>query len=170
MRIYLIGMPGSGKTTLGYGLAKHLNMPLVDMDKVIEEKEGRKIADIFAKDGESYFRDIERLVLHEVSKQENVVISCGGGVPCFFDNADYMNSKGDTVFIDVSPTQLFERMLMSGNAAKRPLLNGKENEALLKELQDKLSYRRQFYTKAKKTITGDCLQVEDLILAINAQG
>lgn len=163
MLIYLIGMPGSGKTTLGRELANSLNLSLIDMDLVIEEKEKCSIPDLFSKNGENYFRDIERLVLHEVSQKDKAIISCGGGAPCFFDNIEYMNRHGKTIFIDVSPEELFNRMNSSDNAAKRPLLNGKTENALLQELKDKLAYRKQFYNQAQTILTGDNLQVQDLL-------
>ena len=162
MLIYLIGMPGSGKTTLGIGLAKSLGISLVDMDKEIEDREQKSIPSIFANEGESYFREIEQLVLHEVSKQDNVVISTGGGSPCFYDNINYMNQHGKTIFIDVSAEELAKRMKTKGSTAGRPLLQGKQNDALLQELKEKLTQRYPFYNQADKTLTGDSLQVADL--------
>ena len=86
MRIYLIGLPGSGKTTLGKQVAKALNLTFIDMDEKIEQTEGKSISEIFSKEGEAYFRDIERAMLHQVAQEENCIISTGGGAPCFFDN------------------------------------------------------------------------------------
>ena len=79
--IVLIGMMGCGKTTVGKLLAQHLNRPLVDTDALIEQREGRSIPDIFARDGEAYFRALELDLCRELSEQDSLVIACGGGLP-----------------------------------------------------------------------------------------
>lgn len=89
---------GSGKTTLGKAFAKAAGLEFIDLDWYIEERLHKTISKIFAEQGESGFREVERKLLHEAGDFEDVLIACGGGTPCFFDNMDYMNQAGDTVF------------------------------------------------------------------------
>ena len=95
LRIILIGYMGAGKTTVGKALAKELGIPFYDLDWYIESRMRKKVSQIFAEKGEEGFRKIEHNMLHEVAEFENVVISCGGGTPCFFDNMDYMNQQAE---------------------------------------------------------------------------
>ncbi len=97
-RVFLIGYMGAGKTTLGKALSKKSGLTFIDLDWYIEERYHKTIQQIFADHGEEGFREIEKNMLHEVSEFEDVIISTGGGTPCFFDNMDYMNSVGETVF------------------------------------------------------------------------
>jgi shikimate kinase len=90
---FLIGYMGSGKTTLGKQLAKKLNLQFVDMDLFIENRYHKSISEIFKEKGEDGFREIERRTLQEIAGFENVIISTGGGLPCFFDNMDLMNKS-----------------------------------------------------------------------------
>lgn len=159
MRIYLIGLPGSGKTTLGKQVAKALKLSFIDMDDAIEQSEGKSISDIFSKEGEAYFREIERAMLHQVAKEENCIISTGGGAACFFDNIDYMNKTGVTVFIDVSPEELTNRVSKGKN--KRPLLDGVNS--LLEEISAKHKQRMPFYAKAQLHIKGDSIQFGEIL-------
>lgn len=160
MKIYLTGLPGSGKTTLGKQLAKALNLNFVDLDEEIEKVENRTIPTIFETEGEDYFRKIEQQELHKSASLENVVISTGGGAPCFFDNAEFINANGTSVFIDVSPQEIAKRVSKGPN--NRPLLNGVNS--LEEEITTKRSQRLPFYSKATHTLTGDRLQVKDLLL------
>ncbi len=166
MRIYIVGLPSSGKTTLGRPLAKHLGLDLVDLDHWIEEEENCSIPNIFKYKGEDYFRQKEKEALHEVSKRDNLLISTGGGVPCFFDNMKFMNNKGITLFLDVSAQELYKRMTQNNGTEDRPLLKGKEADVLLKELEDKYKTRFPFYNEARLRLKGDNIQSEHLIEAI----
>ena len=96
-RIFLIGYMGSGKTTLGKAFAKAAGLEFIDLDWYIEERLHKTISKIFAEQGESGFREIERKLLHEAGDFEDGLIACGGGTPCFFDNMDYMNQAGASV-------------------------------------------------------------------------
>ena len=108
-RIFLVGYMGAGKTTLGRALANELGIPFIDLDNYIEKRYCKTISQIFAEKGEEEFRNIERRMLHEVGEFEDVIISTGGGTPCFFDNIEYMNGQGTTVFLDVPVERLFIR-------------------------------------------------------------
>ena len=141
---------GAGKTTVGKQLAKALNLLFYDLDWYIETRMHRKVAQIFAESGEEGFRAIERNMLHEVAEFENVVISCGGGTPCFFDNMDYMNRQVDVIYLKAKPEVLYKHLMMG--KTERPLIKGKSHEQLLDFINQQLEKREPFYTKAKYTL------------------
>lgn len=145
-RIILIGYMGAGKTTLGKALARQLNVDFCDLDWFIEERYHRTIQQIFDEKGENGFREIERNMLHEVAEFENIIISCGGGTPCFFDNIEFMNSKAKTVYLKASPETLFQHLKMGKN--ERPLLKNKSDEELMQFITSSLAQREPFYSKA----------------------
>lgn len=155
-RIFLIGYMGAGKTTLGRALAKELGIQFIDLDSYIEERQCRSVAQIFAEKGEEGFREIERRMLHEAGEFENVIISTGGGTPCFFDNIEYMNSQGTTVFLDVPIERLFIRLSIARK--KRPLIMNKSDEELRNFIGEQLEKRLPHYTKAKQKFTADHLE------------
>ena len=109
-RIFLIGYMGAGKTTLGKAFAREMSLNFIDLDWFIEERFHKTVQQLFLERGEDGFRELERKMLHEVAEFEDVVVSTGGGTPCFFDNMEYMNDCGDTVFLDVEPAVLFRRL------------------------------------------------------------
>ena len=152
MRIFLIGYMGSGKTTLGRKLAYILQHQFIDLDQHIEEQEGRTISQIFEEDGEDYFRKLERVYLHRIINQDDVVISTGGGTPCFFDNMDQMNKYGKTIYINMHPKALLPRLLSSQST--RPLLAGKDEKGMLDYVFKTLRSREKYYNKAEKVVTG----------------
>ncbi len=149
-RIVLIGYMGSGKTTVGKALAKEIGLPFYDLDWYIETRMRKKVSQIFAERGEEGFRQIERNMLHEVAEFEDVVISCGGGTPCFFDNMDYLNQQAQVVYLRCEPEVLRMHLLMG--KGDRPLLKGKTPEELVGYIREQLEYREQFYTKARYTL------------------
>ena len=146
---------GAGKTTLGKVLAQKMGLTFYDLDEYIEDRFHRTIPQIFAESGESGFRDLERRMLHEVAEFEDVIISCGGGTPCFFDNMDYMNTCGETVFLNASPEALKAHLLMG--KTQRPLIQGKSPEELLDFIKDSLQKRLPYYQKAKHTLSIDVI-------------
>lgn len=146
-RIILIGYMGAGKTTIGKALSKELDMMFYDLDWYIETRMHRTVAQIFAEKGEEGFRRIEHNMLHEVAEFENVIISCGGGTPCFFDNMDYLNAQGDTVYLKAIPEVLCGHLKMG--KVERPLIKGKSPEELQQFIIEQLEKREPFYNKAK---------------------
>lgn len=153
MRIYLIGYMGSGKSTVGKGLAKRLKLSFIDMDDFIEERNFRSVPQIFAEDGEDGFRKIEQKALHELSEFDDVIIATGGGAPCFFDNLEVMNNTGLTIYLDGSPRILAERL--KNSKTERPLIRGKSFPELLEFIAETLTKREQWYKQAQKVISFD---------------
>lgn len=150
IRIILIGYMGAGKTTVGKALAKELGVPFYDLDWYIESRMRKTVAQIFAEKGEEGFRKIEHSMLHEIAEFEDVIVSCGGGTPCFFDNIDYMNQQGPVVYLKAEPEVLYKHLVMSKN--DRPLLRGKSSEELITFIREQLEKREPFYSKARYTL------------------
>lgn len=150
VRVILIGYMGAGKTTVGKALAADLGLTFYDLDWYITMRYHRSVPEIFAERGEEGFRDLERRMLHEVAEFENVVVSCGGGTPCFFDNMEYMNSLADTVYLKADPEVLAQHLKMG--KGKRPLIEGKSPEELETYIQESLQAREPYYSQAKYTI------------------
>lgn len=150
MRIYLIGFMGSGKTTFGKKLARKMGYDFLDMDKLIEQIEGVSVAELFSVKGETYFRKMESDVLHSTVVHKHAVISCGGGTACYFDNMDWMQEKGITVYLNVKADRLYGRL--KTRRAKRPLIAALNDAQLKDYIFQKLSERETFYLQAKLII------------------
>lgn len=159
---------GAGKTTVGRILAKELGLQFYDLDWYIETRFCKKVSDIFTAEGEEGFRKKERAMLHEVAEFENVVIALGGGAPCFFDNMEYINNQGDTVYLKGTPEVLYQHLQMA--KGKRPLLEGKTKEELKEYIQESLEKREPFYSQAKNIynirLMGTQDQVDDCVKEI----
>ena len=160
-RLILIGFMGSGKTTLGRALAKELGLTFIDLDNYIELRRCKSINRIFEESGEDGFRTIERNLLHEVCEFENVVISAGGGTPCFFDNIDYMNAQGTTIYLQVSNERLLERLRIA--KSRRPLLKEKNDEEIKAFIEEQLARREKYYLQADYTFASDRLEDKEQI-------
>ena len=160
-RIILIGYMGSGKTTVGKALSKETGMMFYDLDWYIESRMRKTVSQIFAEKGEEGFRKIEYNMLHEVAEFEDVIISCGGGTPCFFDNMDYLNQQGDVVYLKASPETLYKHLLMA--KIERPLLKDKTPEELIAYITEHLKERASFYEKAHYTLDVNVLDNSDKI-------
>ena len=148
MKIYLIGMPGAGKTTLGRGLATWYQVPFCDLDAEIVRREGRSVVDIFQGEGEAYFRDVEARTLRAVvAAQPDVVVATGGGTPCYHDNLALLLETGLTLYLAVPTDELVRRLLHA--AAARPLLApAPDADALTARLRETFEVRKQFYERA----------------------
>lgn len=160
-RIILIGYMGSGKTTVGKALSKETGMMFYDLDWYIESRMRKTVSDIFAERGEEAFRKLEYNMLHEVAEFEDVIISCGGGTPCFFDNIDYLNQQGDVVYLKAEPDTLYKHLLMA--KVERPLLKNKTSDELISYITEHLKEREPFYTKARYTLDVSVLDDYDKI-------
>ena len=162
-RIILIGYMGSGKTTVGKALSKETGMMFYDLDWYIESRMRKSVSQIFAEKGEDGFRKIEYNMLHEVAEFEDVIISCGGGTPCFFDNMDYLNRQGEVVYLKATPETLYKHLMMG--KVERPLLKGKSSEELIAYITEHLKERAPFYEKARYTLDVSVLDEYDKIQA-----
>ena len=163
MKIFLIGMPGSGKSTLGKEVSEALGVQFIDLDHEIENKEGKTIPEIFSQQGEEYFRKLESATLREQSEQhENFVMATGGGAPCFHDGIKLINASGISVFLNVSLSELLSRNEMYKH---RPLLQGDAKERL-KNLYHK---RLSIYNQARQIISGDNISAKDILTALNTK-
>ena len=147
VRIILIGYMGAGKTTVGKALAAELGVPFYDLDWYITMRYRKSVPEIFAERGEEGFRDLERRMLHEAAEFENIVLSCGGGTPCFFDNMEYMNQQADTVYLKASPEVLYAHLQMGKGV--RPLLLNKTPDEVQQFIREQLADREHFYSQAR---------------------
>lgn len=165
MRIFLIGYMGSGKTTVGRKVANKLNMGFVDMDAMIESKLRKTVADIFAELGEEKFRALERECLLEVADYDDVVISTGGGSPCFFDNMEVMNRAGETIYLSLTPTELSKRLRHTA-IRKRPILADRQGDDLETFIAANLEKREPFYNRAAWKVNGADKDVDQQIIRL----
>ncbi len=166
-RIILVGYMGSGKTTIGKALSKETGMMFYDLDWYIESRMHKTVSQIFAERGEEAFRKMEYNMLHEVAEFEDVIISCGGGTPCFFDNMDYLSRQGDVVYLKASPDTLYKHLLMA--KVERPLLKDKTQDELIDYITTHLAEREPYYQKAHHVLNVDVLDNYDKIQESVAQ-
>ncbi|NDW17539.1 shikimate kinase [Dysgonomonas sp. 216] len=145
-RLFLIGYMGAGKTTIGRILAKRRGLDFIDLDLFIESRYQKTIGQIFEEYGEARFREIESSVLKEVADFENVVISTGGGTPCFHNNMEFMNKQGITIYLKASPVILAGRLAEAKE--KRPLIKNKTMDELSNFISENLDVREPVYNKA----------------------
>ena len=164
-RILLVGFMAAGKTTLGKALAREMGMQFIDLDHYIESRYHSTVSQLFTERGEEAFRQIERNMLHEVAEFEDVVIATGGGTPCFFDNMDYMNAQGITVFLDASVDVIHTRLTIA--RVQRPLVAGKSAEELRTYIAEMLGHRMPYYSRATHTFCANRLEnVEQVIESV----
>lgn len=159
--IILIGYMCVGKTTIGKELAKRRGQMFYDLDWYIEERFRKRVPQIFAEEGEEAFRKKERNMLHEVAEFENVVVSCGGGTPCFFDNIDYMNQAAEVIYLKASPETILSHLKIS--KGKRPLLEEMSPEELQTFVTDQIQTREDFYLRARHVVDVDVLDSAEKI-------
>lgn len=147
--IFLVGYSGSGKSSAARKMSSILRKDFLDLDKTIETNTQKKITEIFELDGEDFFRQIEHETLHDPSILNYSVIATGGGCPCFFDNMEYMNKVGITVYLKAPSIVLAHRI--KNKKFARPLLADIPDEELINEVEKKLLEREPFYSKAHIT-------------------
>ncbi len=157
-KLYLTGFMGAGKSAVSRKLAEITGVRLVDTDAFIEEIQGRSIKDIFASDGQEYFRDAETKALKKLSEEnERLIVSCGGGMILRSENADIMRDTGDVIWLKASPATILRRVKGSDS---RPVLNGHMNEEYIAGLMEE---RRQAYEYACTDIVNtDSLLVDEV--------
>lgn len=154
--IFIIGYMGCGKTTFGKALSAATGLKFIDLDFYIEQRYHATVREIFDRHGEEGFRKMEKEMLHEVADFEDAIISCGGGTPCFFDNVEYMNQHGTTLWLQASHESLFSRLIRKRE--KRPLLAGHTDDEIREIIATQLAKREPFYSKATLTWQGDSLE------------
>ncbi len=168
MLIYLIGFMGCGKTTLALKLADSLGFEAVDLDRFIEERNFKSVPAIFETYGEEHFRTLERKALEEVAQFSNVVVSTGGGAPCFFDNMTFMNSSGITIYLDTSVELLSERLQKS--KTDRPLIRGKQPGEIEIAIREMLDKRSKYYNMARIVVANRDNPLPDVLNALRKNG
>lgn len=142
-KIFLIGLPGAGKTTMGLELGLHLTLPFIDLDQEIEKETKQSVTEIFTQQGEAHFRQLERIHLQKaIESIPSFVMATGGGTPCFFNNIDLMKNVGQTIFINTSIETIKGRLEKDSS---RPLMNSNTLESLLEK-------RKEFYSLAENTV------------------
>lgn len=155
MKIFLIGLPGSGKTTVGKQLAERVKITFIDLDAEIEKTEEKSVQEIFAEKGENYFRELEaRTLRYLCEEKKDFVMATGGGTPGFFDNMKLMNRFGKTIFLDISSPEICAR-LQKTDLSLRPLFANLNPEQLKNKIDLLRSQRIDFYKQASVTVSAD---------------
>ena len=157
-RIFLIGYMGAGKTTVGKDLSRRLGLSFIDLDFYIENRYHKTVGQLFSEKGENGFRDIEKKMLHEVASFEDVLISTGGGTPCFFDNMTFMNNTGTTVYLKVSVEELVNRLEVCKHT--RPVLGGRSGSELKEFITQSLDKRAPYYNQASIVLDAEVMYSE----------
>jgi shikimate kinase len=170
MKIYLIGFMGAGKTSKGRKLARKMGIRFFDMDQMIEDETGMSIQEIFDRKGELWFRKKEAELLKRLgSINDDIIISTGGGVPCYENNMEFINDTGLSVYLRLSSEALLERLIDS-KKQERPLLKGKTREEMIKFVEQKLEEREPFYLMSKLIIPSENLKVKEILARIMQLG
>ena len=148
---------GCGKSTIGRMTAVRLGYDFVDLDKEIEDWQGRSVSQIFEQAGEAEFRRLERTMLEQVPANGDIIIAAGGGTPCFGDNIELMKSKGPVVYLRTSPEVLLPRL--KRGRSRRPKIAAMDDEALLAYISETIAEREKFYMQSSMVI--DCNGARD---------
>lgn len=164
--VSLIGFMGSGKSTLGRQLAKEWKQKFIDLDTQIVKMYDMSIQDIFKEYGEKGFRKRETDTLKDILSGDNeIILSLGGGTPCYNNNLDLIKAKTHSIYLQLSPLELSYRLIRSRNP--RPLVKDKSDKELLKYIESEIQKREVFYTQADQVIQSDCIQLSDLLTFIS---
>lgn len=163
LKVVLVGLPGSGKSTFGVQLARQLDLPFYDLDHLIESSYQMKISEIFSHFGEGKFREWETETLKEIlAKSESYVLSSGGGCPCFNDNMDLINEQATSVYLDV-PLEEISARLRASKANVRPMFKDMDQGEITLKLKSLLADRDYFYSQAKIKLSGEDFSTELLV-------
>ena len=154
--IVITGFMGTGKSVVAKELARKLKMEFIDMDRIIEERQGTSIADIFARYGENYFREQENKLVKELYKKENMVIATGGGTLLSSDNARTLSQRGQIICLYADSQTIYNRVKRKNN---RPLLKGKN---ILSEINRLLEERKKIYDNIKWKIDTTNLNIQEV--------
>jgi shikimate kinase len=160
--LYLVGMPGCGKSTLGKQYSLYSGFGFADTDKIIIEEQKKSIEEIYAEGGEMSFRRMEHELIQRFFEKEEMVVCTGGGLPCFLGNMELMNQHGITVFMDVSPEELWNRV-KNTDFAGRPIYQNKTPEEIQAVIRERSAERRKFYSTAHIILKSDCIKLQDLL-------
>ena len=166
-KVAFVGPTGAGKTTIGKVLSQMAGLTFIDLDYYIEGRFRKTISQLFAERGEEGFRTIEHNMLHEVAEFEDVLVSTGGGTPCFFDNMAFMRQQGTTIYLKVSGEELAKRLELCKQT--RPVLRNRSGEELKAFVQESLSARASFYEQAQIIFNADRLLTEVDAKELSAQ-
>ena len=160
MRIFLIGYMCSGKSTVGKRLAKRLNYDFIDLDDFFEENYHISIEDFFEKYNEEAYRKLENKLLNDLLKFDNVVISTGGGTPCFYDNMEIIKNNGVSIYLKMHEKSLETRILNSKKT--RPVLKHVRKENLKEFIKNQIKEREEYYLKATYIIKGESVDYDEI--------
>jgi len=162
MKIFFIGFMGSGKSHWGKQVSEKLHIPFFDLDEQIISHEEKSITEIFTDNGEEYFRLLEKDILHIITEShENFAMACGGGTPCYYNNIDYMNQQGNTIWINTPIDTLFSRLIKEKET--RPLIRNLTNEQLKGFIIKKFSDRKIYYEQADIIVDEEPVRLEDIL-------
>ena len=162
MKVFFIGFMGSGKTHWGRQLSKKLGIPFFDLDEQIVSHEEKSIPEIFAAEGEEYFRLLEKDVLYIITEShDSFVMACGGGTPCYYNNIEYMSKSGTSVWINTPVQTLYERLI--DEKESRPLIKNLSDEQLKGYIIKKYADRKIYYEQADVIVDEEPVQLEKLV-------
>ena len=163
MPVFLIGYMGSGKSTIGKSLSKVMNLPFIDLDNLIEVEMKMSIDQIFHKKGEQFFREKEHYILTNYPFEANTIVATGGGTPCFFENHNFMNSIGHTIYLEISNNELLKRLELDD---KRPLLF--DNKLNLKDfINTQINDRKKYYQMSNYVFKSDDISINEVQKLVN---
>jgi len=155
MRFFLLGFMGTGKTYWGKLWASQHQLAFFDLDAEIERSEGLTIRSIFEKFGETHFREKEQQMLKSFGSKNDFILSTGGGTPCFYDNMEWMNNNGVTIYLQTAPEILKERLSLE--KSHRPLIQNLDDTELISFIENNINKRNKFYTQAKEILPTDTI-------------
>jgi shikimate kinase len=168
MKIFLIGLMGSGKSFLGKKISQSVSLPFIDLDVEIENQEGQPISKIFSTKGKDYFRTIEAAALRKSNEAKEFVMATGGGTPCFHDNMNFIKQNGISIFLDTPVKQILKR-LNEKQKSQRPLLQDVPQDEIEKTLERMLEDRLPYYEKAHFIVNGYSITALEILQLVQTK-